>query len=125
MTDLELAVLKALQGRYGKGHAITRERLEFEVNLWLDQVAPVKDRAIREAIETLRQTHATGARIMSSSAWSGYWLLDDYDEFDGFFQENRSRALNQINGLRKQRDLLKPQFVNGKVRTDQLELFDA
>ena len=110
MTDIELAVLKVLKGRYGKVRAITRERLEFEVNLWLDQVAPVKDRAIREAIETLRQSHATGARIMSSSGWQGYWLAESPEEFEALYQEQRSRALNIMSGLRKQRDLLRREW---------------
>jgi len=109
MTDIELAVLKALQGRYGKVRAITRELLVFEVDLWLDGIE-VKDRAVREAIESLRQTHPTGARIMSSSGWQGYWLAESIEEFDALYQEQRNRALNIMAGLRKQRDLLKDQF---------------
>ncbi len=111
LSDIELAVLQALKGRYGKRSAISREQLEYEVNLWKDSdPIKVKDRAIREAIETLRQTHPTGARIMSSSGWQGYWLAESFEEFEALYQEQRNRALNIMAGLRKQRDLLRREW---------------
>jgi hypothetical protein len=103
VNDIELAILKLLEGRT-KGSALSRDRLVYEVNLLIDQ--KVGDRAIREAIENLRQTSERGARIMSSSGWQGYWMLGSYDEFEDFYREQRSRALQMMTGLRKQRDLL-------------------
>lgn len=123
MTDIELAVLKALQGHYGKRSAISRNELLNEVNLWLDQVAPILDRAIREAIESLRQNHATGARIMSSSGWAGYWLLEDIEEFDALYQEQRHRALSIMAGLRKQRDLLRREWYETVDQEPQIRMF--
>ncbi len=105
MTDIELAILKLLEGRT-KGSALSRDRLVYEVNLLMDQVDRVDDRAIRKAIENLRQTSKQGARIMSSSGWAGYWMLGSYDEFETFYREQRSKALQMMTGLRKQRDLL-------------------
>ncbi len=122
MTDLELAVLKALQGRYGKGLAITRELLVIEVDLWLDGME-VKDRAVREAIENLRQTHPTGARIMSSSGWQGYWLAESIEEFDALYQEQRHRALSIMAGLRKQRDLLRREWHETTEQEPQIRMF--
>ncbi len=112
MTDLELAVLKALKGCYGKKNAVSRDQLRLDVGYMMDLPADQKvgDRIIRQAIETLRQTHATGARIMSSSGWAGYWLLEDVEEFDALYQEQRNRALNIMSGLRKQRDLLRREW---------------
>ncbi len=110
MTDIELAVLKVLKGRYGKVHAITRERLEFEVNLWLDQVAPVKDRAIREAIETLRQSHATGALIVSDPGYEGYWLAQDIKEVKEFVNRKRTTAVKMFQAARSQINLARDQF---------------
>ena len=112
VTDIELAVLKALQGRYGKRSSISRDQLRLDVGYMLDLPADqeVGDRIIRQAIETLRQTHPTGARIMSSSGWQGYWLAESFEEFEALYQEQRNRALNIMAGLRKQRDLLKDQF---------------
>jgi hypothetical protein len=105
MSDIEFAILKLLEGRT-KGSALSRDRLVYEVNLLMDQIDKVGDRAIREAIENLRQTSERGARIMSSSGWQGYWMLGSYDEFGDFYREQRSRALQMMTGLRKQRDLL-------------------
>ncbi len=123
MTDIELAVLKALRGRYGKRNAISRNELVNEVNLWIDQTAQVLDRAIREAIESLRQDHATGARIMSSSGWAGYWLLEDIEEFDALYQEQRHRALSIMAGLRKQRDLLRQEWHEAVEQEAQIRMF--
>ena len=108
MNDIEYGVLKALGGRYGKGRAVSRDQLRLDVNLFCDREEgdEIGDRAVREAIETLRQSHPTGARIMSSSGWAGYWMLGSYDEFEDFYREQRSRALQMMTGLRKQRDLL-------------------
>ncbi|KKL62525.1 hypothetical protein LCGC14_2184330 [marine sediment metagenome] len=110
MTDIELAVLKALKGRYGRDHAIYRERLVYEVNAALGPYSFIGDRAVREAIENLRQTHPPGARIMSSSGRPGYWLAESFEEFEALYQEQRSRALNIMGGLRKQRDLLRREW---------------
>ena len=122
MTDLELAVLKALKGCYGKRSAVSRDQLRLEVGYTMDLPADQKvgDRIIRQAIETLRQTHATGARIMSSSGWAGYWLLEDVEEFDALYQEQRNRALNIMSGLRKQRDLLRREWYEPEA---QMEMF--
>lgn len=120
-TDLELAVLKALTSRYGKARAITRELLVFEVDLWVDGIA-VKDRAVREAIENLRQTHPIGARIMSSSGWQGYWLAESFEEFEALYQEQRNRALNIMAGLRKQRDLLRREWYETVDQEPQMPL---
>ncbi len=110
MTDIELAVLKALTSRYGKARAITRERLEFEVNLWMDQVTPVKDRAIREAIENLRQTHATGALIISDPGYEGYWLAKDIEEIKDFVNRKRTTAAKMLQAARLQINLARDQF---------------
>ena len=119
MTDIELAVLKALQGRYGKEHAIDRETLVLEVSFFcLQGNGLIGDRLIRQAIENLRQVHPVGARIMSSSGHTGYWLLESIEEFDTFYEEARSRALNIMGGLRKQRDLLRQEW-----HEPQMELF--
>ncbi len=122
MTDLELAVLKALRGCYGKRSAVSRDQLRLDVGFMMDLPADQKvgDRIIRQAIETLRQTHATGARIMSSSGWAGYWLLEDVEEFEALYQEQRNRALNIMAGLRKQRDLLRREWYEPEP---QLRMF--
>lgn len=122
MTDIELAVLKALQGRYGKARAITRELLALEVDLWVDGIE-VKDRAVREAIENLRQSHPTGARIMSSSGWQGYWLAESFEEFEALYQEQRHRALSIMAGLRKQRDLLRREWYETVEQEPQIRMF--
>jgi hypothetical protein len=112
MNDIELGVLRTLAGRYGKGRAVSRDQLRMDVNLFCDreETEQIGDRAIREAIETLRQSHPTGARIMSSSGWAGYWLAESPEEFDALYQEQRNRALNIMAGLRKQRDLLRREW---------------
>ena len=112
MTDIELAVLQALQGCYGKKNAVSRDQLQLDVGYMMDLPADQKvgDRIIRQAIETLRQSHATGARIMSSSGWQGYWLAESPEEFEALYQEQRNRALNIMSGLRRQRDLLRREW---------------
>ena len=105
MTDIELAILKLLAGR-SKGNSLSRDRLVFEVSLLIDKVDKVSDRQIREAIEVLRQTSVRGARIMSSSGWSGYWMLDHIDEFEAFYQEEKAAIMHRLERLEKQRALL-------------------
>jgi hypothetical protein len=124
VNDIELAVLQALKGRYGKGHAISRDQLRLDVGYMMDLPADqeVGDRIIRHAIETLRQTHPTGARIMSSSGWQGYWLLEDVSEFEAFFQEERTAAISRMGRLRKQRDLLRQEWHAADLEP-QLRMF--
>jgi hypothetical protein len=116
MNDVELAVLQAIKGRYGKGRAVSRDQLKMDVNLFCDREEgdEVGDRAVREAIEVLRQTHPTGARIMSSSGWAGYWLAESPEEFDALYQEQRNRALSRI--AKATRPFEKP-FSGGGSRT--------
>ena len=115
MTDIELAILKLLEGR-SKGSALSRDRMVYEVNLLVDQVDKVSDRAIREAIENLRQTSERGARIMSSSGWSGYWMLDHIDEFEAFYLEEKAAIHNRSARLEKQRELLIHNYEVGQFR---------
>jgi len=125
MTDLELAVLKALSHRYGKRLAISRDQLRLDVGYMMDLPADQKigDRMIRQAIETLRQSHATGARIMSSSGWTGYWLAESPEEFEALYQEQRNRALNIMAGLRKQRDILRREWFEPEPEEPQIRMF--
>ncbi len=125
MNDIEFAVLKALKGCYGKEKAISRVQLIHETNVALGgylahgpTIRLTGDRAVREAIEILRQTHPTGARIMSSSGYSGYWLAESFEEFEALYQEQRSRALNIMGGLRKQRDLLRREWHEPQMGLD-------
>lgn len=126
VNDIELAVLTALQGRYGKGRAMQRSELIYHANLFLDRPEgeEIGDRSVREAIESLRQNHPRGALIMSSAGWSGYWLAETIEEFELKYQEDRNRALAIMVRLRKQRDLLKGQFGNGAVDPEpQIRMF--
>lgn len=115
MSDIELAIIHLLAGRT-KGNALSRDAMVYEVGLLVDRRSNVSDRAIREAIETLRQTSVRGARIMSSSGWSGYWMLDHIDEFEAFYQEEKAAIHNRLGRLEKQRDLLVKNYEVGQFR---------
>ena len=110
MTDLELAVLKALQGRYGKVNAISRDQLEVDVAMWADRVERIDDRTIRQVIENLRRTHPTGALIISSPSWDGYWLAEDIEEIKNFVNRKRTTAAKMLQAARLQINLARNQF---------------
>lgn len=115
--DIERAVLKVLEG-VSKGKALTREELAREVELLVDDLRPISDRQVRKAIENLRQT-PDGCEIMSSSGWSGYWMLDSLGEWETHYREERSRGLNHMKRLRKQSLL-----INQTRSREQVEMFE-
>ena len=102
--DIERAVLKALEG-VTRSRSLTREEVAHQAGLLVDGLQDVSDRQVRKAIENLRQT-PDGCEIMSSSGWSGYWMLDSLGEWDTHYREERSRALNHMKRLRKQSILI-------------------
>ena len=114
--DVDRAVLKALEG-VTKGKALTREELSYQAGLLVDGLEDISDRQVRKSIERLRQT-PKGCEIMSSSGWSGYWMLDSLGEWDTHYREERSRAMSHMKRLRKQSIL-----IQANRSTEQMGLF--
>lgn len=88
-----------IRDHVGKEHAITLEALTMtiygEAALITDDegneyVNPTKSRAIREAIETLREVH--GVPVCSNSGKAGRYLPASRAELDEFIAEHLSRA---------------------------------
>ena len=106
--DIDRAVLASILGR-SKMSAISRELLALEVAHRIDRVEPIGDRAIRQAIERLRQT-PRGSLILSSSGGQGYWMADSFDQIQSSYEEERRRSLSILARIRTQRDLARRHF---------------
>ena len=106
--DIDRAVLASILGRSKMG-AISRELLALEVAHRVDRVEPIGDRAIRQAIERLRQT-PRGSLILSSSGGQGYWMADSFDQVQSYYEEERRRSLSILARIRTQRDLARQHF---------------
>lgn len=115
--DVERAVLKVLEG-ITRSRALTREEVAHQTGLLVDGLQDISDRQVRKAIENLRQT-PEGCEIMSSSGWSGYWMLNSLGEWETHYAEERSRAMNHMKRLRKQSSL-----INRARSREQMEMFN-
>lgn len=107
--DVENAILFLLRGRKGKMNAMPRDRLLHEVVLYVDRIDKITDRAMRLAIQRLRQT-SEGCLIMSSGGMSGYWIAEDFQEVEEHYRYERGRSLSLMARVRKQRDLARAHF---------------
>ncbi len=83
--ELKQALLEVLARHRGRVNRIARRQLLAEVRARVD--AAVSDRAMRAAIEELRERHG----ICSSSSFGGYWLPDGVEEIDRTIAEFKSR----------------------------------
>lgn len=69
----------------GKQNAISRTQLAVLTGL--------PDRTNRQAIEDARRN---GVMVISGSNTKGYYITDDYNEWRGFLEKHRRRALSEL-----------------------------
>lgn len=91
----ERAVAVLAQIPFGKDKAISREDLAARTGL--------RDRQVREAIETLRRTYV----IINDQDGKGYYRSYELDDISRAYYQERARALAVLRRLRPLRRLLK------------------
>lgn len=121
----------------GKDHTITLEALtlvvygeEAKIRIGTGySINPSKSRAIREAIETLREIH--GVPVCSNSGKAGRYLPASRAELDEFIAEHESRAKKEFDAAEKLKkaaktwDFTKPkEHIPASVEAVQSTLFD-
>ena len=127
-----------IRDHIGKEHAITLDALTLTVygNAGLvtddngnENINPTKSRAIREAIETLREVH--GIPICSNSGKAGRYLPASRAELDEFIAEHLSRAEKERLAAEKLRkaaatwDFTKPEYhIPASFESEQPTLFE-
>lgn len=126
LTDVERAVLRAMDGRWGMRLAISRAELANEVELRLDQAEPLKDadRQVRRAIEHLRSSHSIGALIVSDPRWQGYWLATDLEDVKRFVTIKRRVAKKLFEDARAQIRLARQTYKEPVIyENGQMDMF--
>lgn len=88
----------------GRENAISRSQLAA--------LTGFPDRVNRQAIEDARHH---GVMVISGSNTKGYYITDDYTEWQGFLEEHRRRALSELSLYNEGIKLLPIEYIAAEV----------